>query len=94
MTRSRRTLSLKTRGRTFSLTITEHSDRVEIALTATKYGTFGDEPELQAWLAPIFSHYDTDPRPIVMANQHSGELAVITGDEHDGVAFIQHPTLQ
>jgi hypothetical protein len=86
-----KTLTLKTKaGRTFTLKVTEEPGRVVVDLAATEYGNLGDEAELAAWLGPILTGYDADPRPLVMANPHSGEVATIT----DVGAIIRGPTLQ
>ena len=86
-----KTLTLKTKaGRTFTLKVTEEPGRVLVDLAATEYGILGDEAELAAWLGPIFAAYDADPRPLVMANPHSGEVATVS----DAGAIIRGPILQ
>lgn len=58
--------------------VDERQNAIEIKLRLDKYGEMGDENEIQNWLYSIISPYDSDPRPIVMVNNHSGERAFIT----------------
>jgi hypothetical protein len=69
---------IKLPQRTGVCEITERADRIIIKLRFDKVGTqFNDLAETMAWLAPLCDRYDKDPRPIVMDNPNSGEIAII-----------------
>lgn len=76
------THEFKSRYRTGRMVITEQPDKVLVKLRFSKYGSFRDIEKVTAWMAPIFVQYDADPRPLVIDNPHSGEVATVT--EFDG----------
>ena len=76
-----RTYELRTPARTGTLTVTEHADRVDARLQFSRYGDFGDERQVIAWLAPILSRYDADPRPFVLIGEDTGQRAAIDVDD-------------
>ncbi len=75
------------------LEITEEPERVFMKVTLSKYGEFGDDKIIHDWLVGIFKKYDDDPRPTVMPNPISGEIATIYGGKgKNTVAVIQPPS--
>lgn len=64
--------------RTGTVEFIEQPEQVIVKVTFTKYGFFDDDAEVRQWLTPLFARYEDDPRPVVMANQHSGEVAVVS----------------
>jgi len=64
--------------RTCIVTFTEYKDHIKISVVMSKYGCLGDELEFGKWFFSLMQAYDSDPRPHVMENQHSGERAILT----------------
>ena len=82
---------IKLPSRTVTVTVEELEDRILVSMKSDKYGNFNDEKLLMNWMLPVFRTYDTDKRPIVFKNPHSGEVATIFGTVNNSVAFIKRP---
>ena len=76
---------IKTAARSGVLTVTECPDRITVRLTFDRYGDCGDAAEIARQIWPLFSRFDTDPRPIDFDAPDLGQRAVI--DSADGCAF-------
>ena len=68
---------LATAKRTYRVTIVETAAAVTFTIRATRYGRLGDEIHFARWLQPIVARYDSDPRPIVIDDPHSGQRAIV-----------------
>ena len=73
---------IKTTARAGVLTVTEHADRIALALTFDRIGDFGDLPAILSQLRPLLCRYDRDPRPLVMTGTDTGLRAAIDVDDN------------
>lgn len=83
---------LKLPDRTGRLEVLEEPSRIFIKLTFNKYGAFDDFENVDRWLFPILERYDSDPRPFIMENPTTGEVATIYGDSSNHLAIIRPPS--
>jgi hypothetical protein len=72
---------LKTPFRTCTLDVTEEPERIVFRLAFSLHGAFGDERQISEWMGKAMAPYYGDPRPFVMPDPLTGEVATVTGDE-------------
>lgn len=82
-----KTYAFKGTKRSGRCVVEEFANRVHLDLQFSAYGNLGDEAEVNAWLFGIISQFENDPRPLTMANPHSGEVAAVT----DGKGAVWRP---
>lgn len=85
---------IKTAARSGVLTVTEHPDRIELALTFSRYGDLGDGADILRQLAPHVRRYDADPRPLVVDSPDFGRRAVVFDAPEGTYMFAAEETRQ
>ncbi len=80
--------------RTITLEITENQSYLMFALRMSRYGWSGSEERLSfdEWLVPILAPYINDPRPMVVPDPETGEIAVIGGNGSNITTLIYTPS--
>ncbi len=70
---------LRLPDRTIELIITESENYVVFNMTMTIYGwsEYDDREEFDRWLMRVLDPYVDDPRPMVVPDPQTGEIAVI-----------------
>lgn len=63
--------------RTGACEILETVSEVYVNLSFSKYGDFGDVPQVADWLFPIFHRYENDKRPVIMVHPMNGQVCTI-----------------
>ena len=82
------------KARTGTVTVDELDDMVRVAVTFSAYGRHGDEEAFAAFMFPILSRYEDDPRPVQMTHPLTGEVATISKAGGLPYAVVKAPTKQ
>jgi hypothetical protein len=84
-------------GRTVTVVVREHPDRVDLTVMTTLCGGHddGDEvrsfEEFSAWMTPLLEPYEDDPRPFVINRLDTGQTAIVVGDaDRSSCIVIDH----
>ncbi len=70
-------IDIYTPYRTGSIEAIEEPDRVIFVVELSRYGEFPDNAEVWEKLAEVILSYSNDPRPFVIRNPLTGEVATI-----------------
>ena len=68
------TYVLQTPLRRIVMKITHHADRIVICYDISRAGIFGDEPQIDAWLASLLQPLLAEGRVVVLESPTTGEI--------------------
>lgn len=80
------TYVLETPQRRIVMTVTHHADRIVISYDLSRAGIFGDEPQVDAWLAGILQPLLAEGRIVVLESPAGGEICTTFQTAHGAVS--------